>query len=300
MRLSSSQIERYWEQGYLLLPGLIPERNLAAYEDRFVALASGDAPPAPGMMIMHDVMVVKGAVTPATPLHGVNKLINLEDDAPLYAYTLEPGLLGAVRSLIGDDLYSIASNVFNKPPGVDGRHPLHQDLRYFRIRPADRIIGTWTAFGATNRENGCLAVIPGSHKGPLHDHDNPDWEHVNAGFFGIEPVGLGERGPCAHGGGRHPAVPSAAHPRLRPQPQPGLPPRHFKPLRSRGLRIPRAQLAGGQAGAPHRPTRLDLHRLQQPGPVLDGCGHALADFLHGERCAHRVALGDFQHVPGQQ
>ena len=193
MRLSSSQIERYWEQGYLLLPGLIPERSLAAYEDRFVALASGEAPPASGMMIMHDVMVVKGAVTPATPLHGVNKLINLEDDAALYGYTLEAGLLGAVRSLIGDDLYSIASNLFNKPPGVDGRHPLHQDLRYFRIRPADRIIGTWTAFGATNRENGCLAVIPGSHKGPLLDHGNPDWEHVNAGFFGIEPVGLGER-----------------------------------------------------------------------------------------------------------
>ena len=193
MRLSSGQIEHYWEQGYLLLPGLIPERNLAAYEDRFIALASGEAALAPAMNIMHDVMVVKGAVAPATPLHGVNKLINLEDDGPLYGYTLEPGLLGAVRSLIGDDLYSIATNVFNKPPGVDGRHPLHQDLRYFRIRPADRIVGTWTAFGTTNRENGCLAVIPGSHKGRLHDHGNPDWEYVNAGFFGIEQEDLGDR-----------------------------------------------------------------------------------------------------------
>ena len=193
VRLSSSQIERYWERGCLLLPGLVPERRLAAYEDRFVTLACGEAVPAPEMKIMRDVMVVKGAVTPATPLHGFNKLINFEDDAALYGYTLEPGLLGAVRSLIGDDLYSISTNVFNKPPGVDGRHPLHQDLRYFRIRPADRIIGTWTAFGAINRENGCLAVIPGSHRGPLLDHGNPDWEYVNAGFFGIEPEGLGER-----------------------------------------------------------------------------------------------------------
>ena len=193
MRLSDEQIERYWKQGYLLLPGLVPQRHLAAYEDRFVALACGEAPLAPAMKIMRDVMVVKGAVTPATPLHGVNKLVSFEDDAALYGYTLEPGLLGAVCSLVGGDLYSISTNVFNKPPNVDGRHPLHQDLRYFRIRPADRIVGTWTAFGATSRANGCLAVIPGSHKGPLLDHGNPDWEHVNAGFFGIEPAGLGER-----------------------------------------------------------------------------------------------------------
>ena len=193
MRLSRDQVERYRRQGYLLLPGLIPEPRLVAYEERFVALAGGEAAPAPEMKIMHDVMVVKGAVAPDTPLHGVNKLINFEDDAALYGYTLEPGLLGAVRSLIGDNLYSISTNVFNKPPGVDGRHPLHQDLRYFRIRPADRIIGSWTAFGETHRENGCLAVIPGSHKGPLLDHGNPDWEFVNAGFFGIEQEGLGER-----------------------------------------------------------------------------------------------------------
>ena len=193
MRLSSGQIERYWEQGYVLLPGLVPEERLAAYEDRFVALACGGTAPAPHMKIMRDVMVVKGAVEPTTPLHGVNKMINFEDDAALYGYTLEPGLLAGARSLIGDDIHSISTNVFNKPPGVDGRHPLHQDLRYFRIRPADRIIGTWTAFGATNRENGCLAVIPGSHKGPLLDHDNPDWQYVNAGFLGVEGEGLGER-----------------------------------------------------------------------------------------------------------
>ena len=91
MRLSSSQIEQYWQQGYLLLPGLVPKRRLAAYEERFVALACGEAPPSPAMKIMRDVMVVKGAVTPATPLHGVNKLVSFEDDAALYGYTLEPG-----------------------------------------------------------------------------------------------------------------------------------------------------------------------------------------------------------------
>jgi phytanoyl-CoA hydroxylase len=192
--LTSRQIADYSDQGYLIVPGLIDEADLARYEARFLSLASGVAPPVGDMKIMRDIMVVKGAVAPETPLHAINKMINFEDDPALYGYTTEPRLVEAVRDLLASDstseitrdIYSISTNVFNKPPGVDGRHPLHQDLRYFRIRPADKIIGTWTAFGRTDRESGCLTVIPGSHRGPLLDHDYPDWEWVNAGFYGVD------------------------------------------------------------------------------------------------------------------
>lgn len=185
MSLTREQINSYREQGYLLLPGLVPEARLAGYEQRFLDFARGTLEPSPGMKIMRDVMVVKGAVQPGAPEHGVNKLFNFEDDTGLFAYTLEPGLLAAVRSLIGGSIYSLATNVFNKPPGVDGRHPMHQDLRYFRVRPADGVVGTWTALTHASRENGCLAVIPGSHKGELLPHENPGWEHVNHGFHGV-------------------------------------------------------------------------------------------------------------------
>ena len=184
--LTFQQHNDYLEQGYVLVPGLIPESNLHRYESRFVSIACGDCSCQPPMKVMRDIMVVKGAVEPATPLHGINKLMNFEDDPVLYQYTTEPALLGAVRDLIGNDVYSISTNIFNKPPGVDGRHPLHQDLRYFRIRPASKIVAAWTAIGATSRESGCLAAIPGSHKGKLLEHGNPDWEHLNAGFFGID------------------------------------------------------------------------------------------------------------------
>ena len=193
MGLTDAQIAHYWEHGYLLVGGLVPPARLAAYERRFIALASGDAEPASAMKIMRDLMVVKGAVAPATALAGVNKLINFEEDPQLYGYVLEPGLLAAVRSLVGPDLYSISTNVFNKPPEVDGRHPLHQDLRYFRLRPADGIIGAWTALADARRRNGCLALIPGSHKEGLLPHGEPDWQYVNAGFFGIQGLDLGRR-----------------------------------------------------------------------------------------------------------
>ena len=186
MPLSREQIDTYWEQGYVLLPDLVPQRRLAGYEQRFLDFARGVLEPLPGMTIMRDVMVATGAVQPTAPEFAVNKALNFEDDAGLYAYSLEPGLLAAVRTLIGRDVYTITTNVFNKPPGVDGRHPLHQDLRYFRLRPADGIVCAWTALTPTSRQNGCLAVIPGSHKGELLSHGDPDWEYVNYGFFGID------------------------------------------------------------------------------------------------------------------
>lgn len=48
-----------------------------------------------------------------------------------------------------------------------------QDLHYFPFRPADRIVAAWTAVERVNEDNGCLVVIPGSHKGKLLPHGYP-------------------------------------------------------------------------------------------------------------------------------
>lgn len=191
--LSQDQCESYWSQGFLLLPGLIEPGLLARFNQRFVDLVNGTVPLAEGMKIMQDVMVVKGAVTPESPTHGVNKLLCLEEDPVLFEFARQTQLVGVVQSLLGKDLYSLSSNVFNKPPGVDGRHPLHQDLRYFKLRPADQIIGVWTALLPAPRQAGCLAVIPGSHKQGLLAHDAPDWDYVNHGFFGLNDVDVETR-----------------------------------------------------------------------------------------------------------
>lgn len=38
-----------------------------------------------------------------------------------------------------------------------------------------------------HRGNGCLVIVPGSHKGKLLDHDYPKWEGgVNKAYYGIQ------------------------------------------------------------------------------------------------------------------
>lgn len=50
-----------------------------------------------------------------------------------------------------------------------------KDLYYFPFRPANRIVASWTAMERVTRDNGCLFVLPGTHKGKLLQHDYPNW-----------------------------------------------------------------------------------------------------------------------------
>ena len=184
--LSASQIAQYREEGFLVVPALFSLAELQGWSHRFIDVVTGKLPSARGMVLMKDVMVAKGAVQPATAILGINKLLNFEDDPGFYSYVEHPKLVEVAKDLIGEDLYSLVTNVFNKPPEVDGRHPLHQDLRYFRMRPANRIVAAWTAISPCTRANGCLAVVPKSHRLGLLAHEMPDWEFVNFAFYGVE------------------------------------------------------------------------------------------------------------------
>ena len=51
------------------------------------------------------------------------------------------------------------------------------DLHYFPFRPADLIVCSWTAMEPVHRQNGCLVVLPGTHKNDeLLPHVYPKWE----------------------------------------------------------------------------------------------------------------------------
>ena len=193
MALEQEQIDHYFREGYVILRGLIPEADLQRYNQRFLDFVEGKLALTEDMKIMQDVMIVKGAVTAESKVHEVNKLLCLENDEVLFDYARHPALVAAIQSLVGDELYSLSSNVFNKPPGVDGRHPMHQDLRYFRLRPADGIVGTWTAMLPASREHGCLAVLPGTHKLGMLEHSLPEWEYINHGFYAVQDVDRTDR-----------------------------------------------------------------------------------------------------------
>jgi phytanoyl-CoA hydroxylase len=187
--VSEESLEFYQTNGYVVVPGLFDDASLERWRDRLDAVVSGAVEPAEGMLVMEDVMVARGAVKARTRNEAIAKIQDFENDPELYSYAEDERLLHCLEAFIGHDIFSIHTMLINKPPGVDGRHPLHQDLLYFPFRPADKIIATWTALEPATRENGCLVVLPGSHKGELLPHENVDWEFVNGGYWGAKGIG---------------------------------------------------------------------------------------------------------------
>ena len=74
-----------------------------------------------------------------------------------------PAILDKVEQLIGADFALWNSSFFAKPARVGTKTPWHQDGEYWPIRPL-ATCSVWIAVDAATTENGCLRVIPGSHR----------------------------------------------------------------------------------------------------------------------------------------
>ncbi len=188
--LSAEELEFYWEQGYTVRRGLVPQADLDRWLARLDDIVHERVPKPEGMLVMKDVMVAKGKVRPGSRLEAIAKIQDYEKDPVLDGYTTHPRILDAIECIIGREVQTIHTMLINKPPNVDGRHPLHQDLLYFPFRPADRIVASWTALERVTKEKGCLVVVPGSHRGELRSHENPpEIDDLNMGYFGAVDVG---------------------------------------------------------------------------------------------------------------
>ena len=74
-----------------------------------------------------------------------------------------PAILDMVEQLIGGNFALWNSSFFAKPARVGTKTPWHQDGEYWPIRPL-ATCSVWVAVDPATTENGCLRVIPGSHR----------------------------------------------------------------------------------------------------------------------------------------
>ena len=85
-------------------------------------------------------------------------------------YAAAPAILDIVGQLIGEDIILWSSGLFCKSAIGGKATPWHQDAEYWPIRPL-RTCTVWIAIDHSTTANGCLRVIPGSHKTQtIYDH----------------------------------------------------------------------------------------------------------------------------------
>jgi len=160
MRLTDLQIQQYAEVGYLVLDAVIPDERLARYRrifDELVERSRSLTESRDGFNLAPDE---RGAPIPGR-LHKVQGVCVV--DERVLDLAREPEILDRVESLIGPNIDMFGSKFY--PMLVRGATSTgwHQDNHYFGT-DSERVVSCAIYLEETAPENGCLQVVPGSHR----------------------------------------------------------------------------------------------------------------------------------------
>jgi ectoine hydroxylase-related dioxygenase (phytanoyl-CoA dioxygenase family) len=154
--------ESYLEEGYVHVRGVFGENEVAemraAIEGILASVAGSE----------HDENHAWAGLAEESVLKGFHN-VQYHDAAFTRAAT-HPRLVAVLTELIGPNVQLHHTKMLVKPPERGAPFPMHQDYPYF---PHERhsVLAASVHLDDTNLENGCLRVVPGSHKlGPLEAH----------------------------------------------------------------------------------------------------------------------------------
>jgi phytanoyl-CoA hydroxylase len=90
----------------------------------------------------------------------------IRDDAFWVRLVTDDRLLDIAELFLGPDIVNFTAHYICKPP-YDGHSVLwHQDGAYWSLQPM-KAVSLWLAIDYSGIENGCLKMIPGTHKLPI-------------------------------------------------------------------------------------------------------------------------------------
>ena len=170
--VSSSNKAFYEANGYVVVKGLFSAEEAGFYRDHFMALnAEGDKP---GDM-------VADTHKEGDPLQAFPRMIHMHrwDDASR-RWLLDSRLNDCLGTLLETEPIAVQTMLYFKPAGARGQ-ALHQDNFFLRAAPGT-CMAAWMALDAIDEENGCMQIVPGSHRWPLLCTTAADAE---ASFTGI-------------------------------------------------------------------------------------------------------------------
>jgi phytanoyl-CoA hydroxylase len=201
----AATLERYHEDGFLMVRGLLPEHEVLAARSELEAMARADRPGC--AMIWYEgalrdhialdprrdreidgrhggVGFAAGqeadrlpAIDPELRARHVRKFMGfVEQKAALGRLARQPDLMALVERLVGSEPVLFQDMALVKP--AQGREkPWHQDHAFFNVALDTPIVGVWIPMGQVTPENGCMHLLAGGHKaGPRIHFKRRDWQ----------------------------------------------------------------------------------------------------------------------------
>ena len=170
---------QFVEDGYIVVPDLVSPADLSRIVDDAQRFISGGYPvsnlPDNGdVLAVHFPRWVSPMAMDMVQHDGVIDVLSQITGAHL------PQWDGATKCM--------QSMLFFKPPGLQGQ-AWHQDERFIPTRDRS-LVGAWIAVDDADIDNGCLWVLPGSHRTgqlwPTRDHGKPELFDPTDESFGFD------------------------------------------------------------------------------------------------------------------
>lgn len=166
------------EHGYLVIHhAFTPEETAAALEG-LLDLIDGKVPEFEGIQFEAWARDRLDTIGREEKQDFIRKLMAFTPyDARLDAIANHPALMAIIRALVNDEPQKFQDMAMLKPPGGGREKPWHQDKAFFDMDINNPVVGVWIALDPATPENGCMHIIPGSHKeGPVVHFARRDWQ----------------------------------------------------------------------------------------------------------------------------
>jgi ectoine hydroxylase-related dioxygenase (phytanoyl-CoA dioxygenase family) len=148
----------YDERGYIVHPDLLTRDEVATLRAALAEVLEE----AKGLTETNDKFSVTRGVDGS---HHVRRIFNpIKHHPAFYEMAFHPRILDAVEALIGPNIQFHHSKLNLKPPtSPEARFEWHQDYPFYPHTNYD-LLAVLVHIDEATRENGCLRMVPGSHK----------------------------------------------------------------------------------------------------------------------------------------
>ena len=172
--LTDEQVASYHRGGYLAVPRLIDLDRVEALRRVTEAFVERSR----GVTRSDGVFDLDPRHTAAAPV--LRRIKNPADHDPLYRWlALESPILDVVAELLGPAVRFHHSKLNLKGGLIGAPVEVHQDAAFYP-HSNDDVLAVGLLLDDGTAENGAMSVLPGSHRGPIYTHFDPQGRFVGA------------------------------------------------------------------------------------------------------------------------
>jgi len=180
--VSDAMIARFHRDGFLAIEGAFFQSQVDAGLSAISDLIDGEIPDFRGVQFEKGLRKAVAEKTGQERQSGVRKLNRfIGYDKRLDQFAESAGLLNTLGRIFEKPPTLFRDQAMLKPARVGREKPWHQDLAYFDLPLETCVVSVWIALDEATPENGCMHVIPGSHReGPVVHFRRRDWQICDA------------------------------------------------------------------------------------------------------------------------